>query len=80
MKFIFTFYSQGANSSTANNSGIVSSHSKETGAPKQLSQEKANLKPPVKPLLPQVPDKEEPTKRTHVQADYKEKPATPGER
>ncbi|XP_078233609.1 anillin isoform X2 [Pogona vitticeps] len=69
----------GANSSIKNNSGIISSHSKETDAPKRQPQEKANLKPPVKPSLSQqVPVKEERTKITHVQADYKEKPATPG--
>ncbi|KAJ7322670.1 hypothetical protein JRQ81_018957 [Phrynocephalus forsythii] len=43
------------------------------------SQEKANLKPPVKPSLSQQPPaKEEVTKRTHAGADHKEKPVTPG--
>uniref|UniRef100_A0A670XPG4 Anillin n=1 Tax=Pseudonaja textilis TaxID=8673 RepID=A0A670XPG4_PSETE len=63
------------NSSVTEASGITKSHSKETEVPNL--KEKGNLY-----LTPtsqhQLPTKEEQIQETHVQADYKDKPNTPG--
>ncbi|XP_026558020.1 anillin isoform X1 [Pseudonaja textilis] len=66
---------EGTNSSVTEASGITKSHSKETEVPNL--KEKGNLY-----LTPtsqhQLPTKEEQIQETHVQADYKDKPNTPG--
>ncbi|XP_044310464.1 anillin [Varanus komodoensis] len=68
----------GANSSIKT-SGVTSNHLKETEVRELLPQEKASLKPLLKPSLSQqLPTKEEQNKGTHVQIDCKDKPTTPG--
>ncbi|XP_053119203.1 anillin isoform X2 [Hemicordylus capensis] len=61
------------------NSRATKQNAKETEVPKQLPQEKVNLKPSLKPVLSQPhPAKEVPIEGTHVQLNYKDKPTTPG--
>uniref|UniRef100_A0A8D2JEQ1 Anillin n=1 Tax=Varanus komodoensis TaxID=61221 RepID=A0A8D2JEQ1_VARKO len=75
---LFSLSSQGANSSIKT-SGVTSNHLKETEVRELLPQEKASLKPLLKPSLSQqLPTKEEQNKGTHVQIDCKDKPTTPG--
>uniref|UniRef100_A0A8C6Y8V9 Anillin n=1 Tax=Naja naja TaxID=35670 RepID=A0A8C6Y8V9_NAJNA len=65
---------EGTNSSVTEASRITISHSKETEVPNL--KEKGNLN--LTPTSQEIPSKEEQIQETHVQADYKDKPNTPG--
>lgn len=70
------FLLQGVNDSVAQSSGVSKLNCKETEVPKQLPQEKADLK---LVLSQPLPVKDEPVKGTHEQLDCKNKPTTPGD-
>uniref|UniRef100_A0A8C5SSU7 Anillin, actin binding protein n=1 Tax=Laticauda laticaudata TaxID=8630 RepID=A0A8C5SSU7_LATLA len=66
---------EGTNSSVTEASGITKSHSKETGVPNIKEKGNLNLSPASQHQHPTI---EEQIQETHVQADHKDKPNTPG--